>query len=52
MADRCDVRWADVEPPHDGALDLGPALAPDLVEIRVLPQVVDGARKARLARQQ
>ena len=32
---------ADVEAPHDGPLDLGPALAADLVEVGVVPQVVD-----------
>ena len=43
---------ADVEAPHDGPLDLGPALAAHLVEVGVVPEVVDGAREAAVAVEQ
>ena len=39
----------DVEAPQDRSLDLDAALAPDLVEIRVLPEVVDAPREPALA---
>ena len=42
----------DVEAPQDGPLDLGPALAAHLVEVGVLPEVVDGAREAAVAVEQ
>ena len=35
------VEVADVEAPQDGPLDLGPALAADLVEVGVVPDVLD-----------
>ena len=40
---------ADVEAPHDRPLDLGPALAPDLVEVGVVPGVLDRAGEAAVA---
>ena len=43
---------ADVEAPHDGPLDLGPALAAHLVEVGVVPEVVDGAGEAAVAVEQ
>ena len=36
---------ADVEAPQDGTLQLGPALATGLVQVCVVPEVVDGARE-------
>ena len=42
-------RCADVEAPVDGLLDLGPALLAHLVEVGVVPDVVDGAREAAVA---
>ncbi len=44
-----DVDVADVEAPQDGPLDLGPALAPRLVQIGVVPDVVDRAREPAVA---
>ena len=43
---------AHVEAPHDRPLDLGPALAPDLVEVGVVPGVLDRAREAAVAVEQ
>lgn len=43
------VDMAHVEAPHDGALDLRAALSPDLVEIGVVPRVLDGARETAVA---
>ena len=43
---------ADVEPPQDGPLHLGPALPPDLVEIGVVPHVGDGAGEPAVAVEQ
>ena len=43
------VEVADVEAPVDRPLDLGPALAPHLVEVGVVPHVVDRAREAAVA---
>ena len=40
---------ADVEAPHDRPLDLGPALAADLVEVGVVPGVLDGAGESAVA---
>src|SRR5262249_14008231 len=40
---------ADVETPVDGPLNLRAALAPDLVGVGVVPQVLDGAREAAVA---
>jgi hypothetical protein len=40
---------ADVEAPHDGALDLSPALLAHFVEITVVPGVLDGAREPPVA---
>ncbi len=40
---------ADVEAPHDGPFDLGPALASHLVEIGVVPRVFDRPREASIA---
>ena len=42
----------DVEAPQDRSLDLDAALAPDLVEIGVVPEVVDGAGEPALAVEQ
>ena len=42
----------DVDAPRDGPLDLGAALAQHLGGVGVLPQVVDVAGEAALARQQ
>ena len=46
------VEVADVEAPEDRPLDLGPQLAADLVEVGVVPQVLDGAREAAVAVEQ
>src|SRR5690606_22294645 len=46
------IEVADVEAPEDGPLDLGPALAPDLVEVGVVPNVVDGAGEPAVAVEQ
>ena len=43
---------AHVEAPHDGPLDLGPALAPHLLQVGVLPGVLDRAREAAVAVEQ
>ena len=43
---------AHVEAPHDGPLDLRPALAPDLVEVGVVPGVLDRAREPAVAVEQ
>ena len=43
---------AHVEAPHDGPLDLGPALPPHLLEVGVLPGVLDRAREAAVAVEQ
>ena len=43
---------AHVEAPHDRPLDLGPALAPDLVEVGVVPGVLDRAGEAAVAVEQ
>ena len=40
---------AHVEAPHDRPLDLGPALAADLVEVGVVPGVLDRAGEAAVA---
>ena len=40
---------ADVEAPDDGPFDLGPALPTHLVEVGVVPDVLDGAREAAVA---
>ena len=46
------VEVADVEAPQDRPLDLGPQLAADLVEVGVVPQVLDRAREAAVAVEQ
>ena len=46
------VEVAHVEAPQDGPLDLGPALAAHLVEIGVVPDVLDGAGEAAVAVEQ
>ena len=43
---------AHVEAPHDRPLDLGPALAPHLVEVGVVPRVLDGAGEPAVAVEQ
>ena len=43
---------AHVEAPHDRPLDLGPALAADLVEVGVVPGVLDRAGEAAVAVEQ
>ena len=43
---------AHVEAPHDGAFDLGPALAPDFVEVGVIPGVLDRPREPAVAVEQ
>ena len=40
---------AHVETPDDGPLDLRPALPPDLVEVGVVPRVLDGPREPAVA---
>ena len=40
---------ADVEAPHDGPFDLGAALPPDLVEVGVVPRVLDGPGESAVA---
>ena len=54
QGDRAHVRVevADVEAPVDRALDLGAELAPDLVEVGVVPHVLDGAGEAAVAVEQ
>ncbi len=46
------VEVAHVEAPQDGPLDLGPALAAHLVEIGVVPDVLDRAGEAPVAVEQ
>ena len=46
------VEVADVEPPQDRPLDLGAQLAAHLVEVGVLPHVVDRAGEAAVAVEQ
>ena len=46
------VEVGDVEAPEDGPLDLGPQLAAGLVEVGVVPQVVDRAGEAAVAVEQ
>ena len=46
------VEVADVEAPQDGPLDLGPALAADLVEVGVVPDVLHRAREPAVAAEQ
>ncbi|HEX7166677.1 MAG TPA: ChbG/HpnK family deacetylase, partial [Acidimicrobiales bacterium] len=46
------VEVADVEAPVDGPLDLGPALAADLVEVGVVPEVGGRAGEAAVAVEQ
>jgi hypothetical protein len=46
------VEVADVEAPVDGPLDLGPALAADLVEVGVVPEVGAGPGEATVAVEQ
>ena len=43
---------AHVEAPDDGPLDLGAALAPQLVEVGVVPQVFDGSWEPAVAVEQ
>ena len=43
------VEVADVEAPQDRPLDLGPALAADLVEVGVVPDVLDRAGEPAVA---
>ena len=40
---------ADVKAPEDGSFQLGPALAPGLVQVSVVPKVLHGAGKATIA---
>ena len=40
---------AHIEAPHDGALDLGAGLSPDLVEVGVVPRIFDRARESTVA---
>ena len=51
---RPEVRgeMGDVEAPEDGALDLHAALAAHLVEVGMLPEVVDAAREPAFAVEQ
>ena len=46
------VEVADVEAPQDRPLDLGPELAAHLVEVGVVPHVVDRAGEAAVAVEQ
>ena len=46
------VEVADVEAPEDRPLDLGPALLAHLVEVGVVPRVLDRAREAAVAVEQ
>jgi hypothetical protein len=46
------IEVAHVEAPQDGAFDLSPALAPDLVEVGMVPNVLDGAGKPSVAVEQ
>ena len=47
---RREVR--DVEAPQDRPLDLDPALSADLIEVGVVPEVVDAPREAAVAVEQ
>jgi hypothetical protein len=47
-----ESRWRDVEAPEDRPLDLGAQLAPDLVEVGVVPDLRDGAGEAAVAVEQ
>ncbi len=46
------VEVADVEAPQDGPLDLGPALAADLVEVGVVPDVLERPREPAVTAEQ
>ena len=46
------VEVAHVEAPEDGPLDLGPALPAHLVEVGVVPDVLDRAGEAAVAVEQ
>ena len=48
----CESRWLTSKPQQDGPLDLGPALPADLVEVGVVPDVVDRAGEAAVAVEQ
>src|SRR5205807_5845933 len=46
------VEVTDIEAPVDGPLDLGPQLPAHLIEVGVVPDVLDGARETAVAVEQ